>query len=100
MHDARVMLSGEYVTGAAHVGGELVDFIDALEDLAGEALIAKIAENKFVGGRLGEFMAFDIDGAYPEALLFQPFYQVSPDKSAGSVDQNSFHFRLALQFSK
>jgi hypothetical protein len=98
MHDGRVMLSGEYVTGAAHVRGELVDFIDSVEDLLGEGLISKIAEKEFIGGRLGEFMAFDIDAAYPEALLFQPFYQVSPDKSSGSVDQNSFHFRRAMQF--
>src|SRR5581483_6186457 len=95
MHDARVVLASEYVARAAHIRGELVDFVDSLENLLREGLIPQIAQYKFVGGGLGEFMSFDIDRPYPAALLLQPFYEVSPDKPPGSVDQNSFHFSVS-----
>jgi hypothetical protein len=86
------MLARENVTGSAHIGCKLVNFVNVGNRRLGERLFPKISENKFIGRRFSEFMPFDIDGPYPKAFLFQAFYQVSPDKSSRSINQNSFHF--------
>jgi hypothetical protein len=80
------MLARENVTRSAHIRGELVDFIDASHHCLGKVLIPKVSNDEFVGGRFSELVPFDIDSAYPEAFSFQPFHQVTPDESPGSID--------------
>jgi hypothetical protein len=50
MHEARVVLAGEDVAGAAHIGGELIDLVEAaVDNSAAKAWFAQVADEKVVG---------------------------------------------------
>ena len=50
VHDVGVVLAGEDVAGAAHVGGELIDLVEApIDDGATERLVAQIADDEIIG---------------------------------------------------
>ena len=90
MHYAGVVLTGEDVAGAAHVSGELIDFVDVLDHGASEILVAQIAENELVGVCGAVFMLFDIDATDPKAFGFESFDEVAADEATGAVHENSF----------
>jgi len=51
VHHGRVVFAGEDVSGAAHVGRELIHFVDSLDGIARNLLIAKVAYmNSSAGG--------------------------------------------------
>ena len=85
------MLARENVSGSAHVGGELVDFVDAVDHGLCKVLLAEIADYEFVGGRFGMLVAFDVHGANPITFAFQPFHKMAADETAGAVYEYAFH---------
>jgi hypothetical protein len=92
MHDVGVMLAGEYIAGAAHVGGELIDIIEtSIDDRATKALIAQVANDEVIGVRLRIFMKFEIDAPNPIAFFSQAFYEMAADESPGSTDKRFPH---------
>jgi hypothetical protein len=84
------MLAGEDVPRAAHVGGELIDFVDILDDGAGENLVAQVTEDEFVGVSRTVLMLFDVDATNSEAFRFQTFYEVAADKATSAIHENAF----------
>ena len=55
------MLAGKNITGPAHVGSKLIDFIHAfIHDRLDHLRIAQISDHKIIGGQLTEFMCLDI----------------------------------------
>ena len=91
MHHVGVVQSGKDVAGAAHVGGELIDFVDAIDDIGNEVWIAQVAYNELVGRRGGKVMNLEVDGANPVPFRFQTLDQVSADEPTGTVDEDSLH---------
>ena len=86
MHDVGVVLAGEDVSRAAHIGGELVDFVESLSTTARQTrLIAQVADDEVVGLGFGVFVEFEIDAAHPESFALQSFDQVAADEAAGSA---------------
>ena len=64
MHQIGVVLAGKDVTGAAHIRGELINFIkSAVDDSAAEAGIPQIANDEIIG-----FELIDVDDAEIVAL--------------------------------
>src|ERR1039457_1395199 len=88
VHHSGIVLAGEDIPCAAHIGGELVDFLDVLHDIAGDLLVTEITKGKLVGGRLSEVVGFYVCSAYPVAFGFQPLYQVAADKATGATDED------------
>jgi len=88
MHDVGVMLAGENVTRAPHVGRQLIDFVEpAVDKVPHEVGIAKIAEHEIIGFRLAKAWKFEISRADPEAFALQPADKVMPDETTSSADQ-------------
>src|SRR3984957_10206756 len=86
------MLAREDVTGAAHVGGELVDFVEfAIDDGRTNGLLAQIAHDEIVGFGFRELRKFEIDAADPEAFALKPFNDVAGDETAGAADKCRSH---------
>ena len=53
VHDVGVMLAGENIAGAAHVGGKLIDLVKtAIDHMPHEIRIAQVADHEVVGLRL------------------------------------------------
>jgi hypothetical protein len=94
MHHGSVVLACEDITSAAHVGGQLIYLIDPFHNLLDDARIPKISHDEFVRGRRGVLVPFEIDGAHPVALVFQPPHQMTADKSPGPVHENLLHHLL------
>ncbi len=90
MHHLGIVLAGEDIAGAAHVGGKLINFFNSLDGLARHAGIAKVGENEFVGRRRRIFVWLQIDCPNPVAFLAQSAYEVAANKPARPVDQNPF----------
>ena len=92
MHHVGIVLAGEDVAGAAHVGGELIDFIEfPIDHRRADILLAQIADDEIIGLRLGEFRIFQVDAADPEAFAFQTLHHVAGDKAAGAANQCLSH---------
>ena len=88
MHDLRIILSRECVSGPSHVGRELVDLIKLLiHQVANEVRIAQIANDEFVGFTLCKFVGLYVRAPDPEAFPLEPLNKVAPDKAASPADQ-------------
>src|SRR3954470_18543236 len=87
------MFAGEDVARAAHVGGQLVDLVEAAVDhLAAQLLLAQVADDEVVrlGGREGGEL--EVDTANPEALALEAAHKMAADESPGAANQRSFRF--------
>src|SRR5690606_781430 len=94
VHHVRVVLAGENVAGAAHVGGQLIDLVEAAVDgLPADIPVAEVADDEIVGFRLGEARVLQIHTADPETLPAQPSHNVGADEAAGSQNKGSLHSR-------
>jgi hypothetical protein len=64
VHHVGVIVAGEDAAGTAHVGGELVDVVEALvKDLAADRLVAQVADDELISRARGELMVFQIYAA-------------------------------------
>jgi hypothetical protein len=83
MHDIGIMLSGEYIAGAAHVRSELIDLVEsAVDNLTASVGVPQISDHEVIGLRFGKWIYFEIDSADPETFALEALYQVSTDKAA------------------
>ena len=70
MHDVGVVLAGENVSGSAHVGGELVNLVEAAVDCsAGRLTLSQIALDEIIGLRLAEARILEVDASHPDDTL-------------------------------
>jgi uncharacterized protein (DUF362 family) len=88
MHDVGVVLAGEDIAGAAHVGRQLVHLGELTVDHPADAFrVAQVLHHEVVGLRLGERIELQVDAADPEAFALEALDQVSTDKSARAQNQ-------------
>jgi hypothetical protein len=88
VHDVGVVLAGENVTRAAHVGCELIDFIEtAVDKMPHKIGVTKVAEYEIIGLRLAEAREFKIGPADPETFALKTTDKVMSDKAASPTDQ-------------
>ena len=84
MHQVGVVLAGKDVAGAAHVGGKLIDLVEAaVDNCPTKALIPQVAHYEIIGFRLREFMKFQVQPAYPEPVALQSSDKMAADEPAG-----------------
>jgi len=84
-----VVLAGEDVAGAAHVGSQLINFIESLVDRAADVVgVTQIGDDEIIGLGFGVLIELQVDSAHPEAFPLQSFDQMAADKAAGAGDKN------------
>jgi hypothetical protein len=94
VHQVSIVFTGEDVPGSAHVGCELIDFVEpTVEHVSYQVGITKVADHKIIGFSLAEPWEFEVGASHPEALALEPLYQVVPNEAAGPTHQRSFSDR-------
>ena len=92
MHHVGVVLTGEDIAGATHVGRELIDLVEAaIDDGATKTLVPQVADHEIVGFGLREFVKFQVDAANPKPVTLQPLDKMAADETTGPADQGTFH---------
>src|SRR5262249_25441780 len=86
---------------APHVGGKLVDLVEAgslvaveLHRFAAASEIAQVEQPELVCCRRAELRLLDVDAAYPVAVGLQTLHEVPGDESARAAYQRSLHDNL------
>jgi hypothetical protein len=86
------VLAGKDIARAAHIGGKLVNFIEAaVHDGGAKPLIAQIANGEIVGhsgGKLGELKVYAAD---PEAFLLEAPDQMGPNETTSTANKRRAH---------
>jgi hypothetical protein len=90
MHHGGIVLARENVSGAAHIGSELIEFVDSFDGQAPNIFFAEVTEKEFISVRIRKLMLFYVRAANPVPLRFQPLYQVATDETTCATNQNSF----------
>jgi hypothetical protein len=98
MHDICIVLAGKNVTSAAHIGGKLVDFIEAaVNQMLHKIGIAEIANHEVVGLCLAIARVLKVSAANPESVSPESTYEMVRDESSGSADQRDLWRRSLPQ---
>jgi hypothetical protein len=74
MHHVGIVITSEYVSGASHVGSQLIDLVDAAHYISDNARIPQVTNDKLVSWDFAEFVEFEIDCPNPITLLLQPLH--------------------------
>ena len=94
VHHVGIVFTGEDVAGSAHVGRELIDFIEpAVDHVSHEVRITKIADHEVIGFSLAETWELEIGASDPEAFPLEPPDQMMTDEAARPADQRDFSSR-------
>src|SRR5256885_12635550 len=94
VHHVGVVLAGEDIARAAHVGRQLVHLIEvAIDDLAAKALLAQVAQHEFVRGGGRKFRQLQVYATDKVAFAFQPAREMRADEPAGAKYESSTHAR-------
>jgi hypothetical protein len=101
MHYVGVIVSGENISGSAHICCELINFIEAsINDFANGDSVTQVANHKVVSVCLGELGKFQVNAADPEAVAFEALHEVATYETAGSAHQCRFHDNLHTDASQ
>src|SRR5262249_45835591 len=85
------MFTGEDVASSAHIGCELVDFIEtAVNHLPHEVGITEITYHEVISFCLTETWEFEIGTSDPKAFPLQPPDKMVTDEATGTADQRNF----------
>ena len=88
MHDFGVMIAGEDITGAAHIGGELIHEIKRAVDYRGaDLLVPEITYDEFICGSLRKLGILEVDPAHPASFGPEPSHEMAPDEATGTADE-------------
>ena len=91
VHHVGIVFTGEDVAGSAHVGRELIDFIEAAVDhMPHEVGITKVADHEVISFCLAETWEFEIGTSDPKAFPLEPPDKVVTDEATGPADQRNF----------
>src|SRR4051794_5378554 len=94
MHNIGIIVADEEVAGAAHIGGELVDFVKpAIDDGVAEIRVAQVADDEIIGLSFSELGKFQVDPTDPEAFMLQAARQMAANKPTSTADQGRPHYR-------
>ena len=76
------MVAREDIPSAAHVGGQLVDFIElAIDGSARYRPISKISDDKCIGVALTILVALEVNSANPQSFTLEASDKMPPDKA-------------------
>ena len=88
VHHVGVVLTGENVTGAAHVGRQLVNFVKPpIDHISHKIRITKIADHEIIGLGFAKARKFKVRATNPESLALEPLDQMMTDEPTGAADQ-------------
>ena len=88
MQNLGVIVAGEDKAGAAHIGGELVDLVEAAVDhRTTKSLVPEVADREVIGQAFRIARQLQIDPPDPQPLLLQALHQVAANKAAGPQHQ-------------
>jgi hypothetical protein len=92
VHNIRIIFTNENVSGSPHVGGELIDLIEAaIYDFATESGVTQISEYEVVRFRFGKIWEFKIDPTNPKAIPLQSTDKMAADKPTSATYQSRLH---------
>ena len=95
VHHVGIIVAGEDIACAAHVGSQLVDLVKlAVDHFTHEQLVAQITHHEIVCLGVREFVHLEVNAAHPIAFALEAADKVPPDESACAADQNRFHDKL------
>ncbi len=80
------MLTSKDVSSSAHIGSELIHFVNPFDGELRNLLVAQIADNELVGLGFGVFVPLDVDAPDPKAFRLQSLHKVAADESTGASD--------------
>jgi hypothetical protein len=84
------MLTGKDITGATHIGCQLINLIEAaVDDCTAKALVPQVADYKIISLGLREFVKFQVHTTHPETVTLKPFDQMAADEAARPTDQRT-----------
>src|SRR6266699_2445160 len=88
MHQISIMFTSEDVTGAAHIGGKLIDFVEtAIDYVPHEIWVPEIAEGEIVSLCLAEARELEVRASDPESFPLKPPNKVMTDKTPRPADE-------------
>src|ERR1700720_3467367 len=89
------MLTGKDVTGATHIGCQLINLIEAaVDDCTATALVPQVADYKIISLGLRVFVKFQVHATHPETVTLEPFDQMAADESARPTDQRTLRHKV------
>jgi hypothetical protein len=69
------------VSGAAHVGGQLIHLVvGSVEHALAQRLVTQIAFDELICGRIAELRVLEVDAEHPVPLMLEPPHQMVPIK--------------------
>jgi hypothetical protein len=90
-----IMLTSKDVTGATHIGCQLINLIEAaVDDCTAKALVPQVADYKIISLGLREFVKFQVHATHPETVTLEPFDQMAADESARPTDQRTLRHKV------
>src|SRR5262249_44411164 len=91
MHHVGIVFAGEDIARSPHVGGELVNFVKAaVNHLANEIGVAKVANQKVISLGLAEAWKLEVGPSYPKAFPLEPLDKMMTDEATGPTNQCNF----------
>jgi hypothetical protein len=91
VHDVGIVLTGEDITGSAHIGRKLIDLIEtAVDHMSHEIWVTQVADHEIIGLGLAEPRELEIGASHPEAFTLEPFDKMVADETTGPAHQRSF----------
>ena len=91
MHHVGIVFTGEDVAGSPHVGGKLIDFIEAAVDhMPHEIGITKVTDHEVIGLCLAETWKLEIGASDPKAFPLEPPDKMVTDEATCPADQRNF----------
>jgi hypothetical protein len=95
VHHIGVMLTSKDVTGATHIGCQLINLIEAaVDDCTAKTLVPQIADYKIIRFSFREFVKFQVHAAHPEPVTLEPFDQMAADESTSPTDQRTLRHKI------
>jgi len=70
VHHVGVMLTGEYISGPAHVRCKLIYLVNTVNDTLYNVLVAQVAEDKFICFSVRKLVPLAVDSPHP--VTFRP----------------------------
>jgi hypothetical protein len=91
VHHVGIMFAREDVARTTHIGGQLIDFVDAGQDRLDGLDVPQVAENELVGRSRAEFRPFQVGAPYPTSFGSQSLYEMAADEATRACNQDSLH---------
>jgi hypothetical protein len=91
VHYVGIVFTGKDVSGPAHIGCKLINFVEtAIDHMSYEVRITKVADYEIISLRFTETRELEIGSSDPKPLPFEPPNKVMTDEAAGPANEGNF----------